>query len=148
MLLPKSESYLLWCWKRLFFSLKEGAALRERAWAFWEKGKKSLWSISNQILGEVNIFSAIGFQVKEVCPPLVYKASQQLLGSSCPHWTEEAFGRDARPPIQSALLQPWGKNSASSATSSAGSSGVLGWDAAETGLPSLVPRRCALFINV
>lgn len=57
---------------------------------------KNLWSISNQILGEVNIFSAAGFRVKEVCSPLLYKAAQQLFGG--PHLLDrQAFGRRTLP---------------------------------------------------
>lgn len=74
--------------KALFLEMKPISSYW--ATACWDK--QDLWSISNQILGEVNIFSAAGFQVKEVCPPLLYKAAQQLFRG--PHSLDgQAFGR-------------------------------------------------------
>lgn len=49
---------------------------------------RTLWSISSKTLREVSIFSDAWFQVKQLCPPLVYKAARQLLWATGPLWTD------------------------------------------------------------
>lgn len=125
-LLPESESYLLSSCRALRSSPREKAAPRDETHRF---------PLRSSLLGQAGIFEAFptksseretyflaaGFQVTEVCPPLVYKAAQQLFRG--PHPPGQAgIGKITAPPRQSAP-RPLGETWSPPVTSGS----VQGW---------------------